>query len=321
MTSDRTAPAAPSPRPLELDRLLPGPGQDPRLAGAPVEVLDAVDSTNEELVRRLASGEGSAGHLLALLTEHQVAGKGRRDRVWQSPRHSAGIVSFLVRPADSPRARAEGPSLPPQSLHWLTLLLALAGRRAIRETTGLPAQIKWPNDLLVRGKKVAGILARVTTDPSGSLCVVVGMGMNANIDAAELPVDTATSLLTEAGREVDRTELMVRTILAFRALYEDFERAGGDPAASPEPGAPSLLDTARAATDTIGRRVRVERTPPQENLVGRAEGLDADGGLLVRTDDGSLETVTVGDVVHLRPAAGTWAEPQDGVGTRAGGAA
>ena len=221
-----------SAKPLDAERLLPGPGQDYRLIGAPVELVDEIGSTNDELANRLTRSE-DVPHLAALLTEHQVAGKGRRDRVWTAPKYSSAVVSFAV------RSNAGEQPLPNDSLHWVTPLLALAARTAIRQTTGLPVDIKWPNDLLINGRKIAGILARVVPIGPETLDVVVGIGINANIDADLLPVETATSLRAEIGDDVDRTEILIRVIREFRASVQEFCATGGDPAL-PRGAKPSL---------------------------------------------------------------------------------
>lgn len=300
------------------------------LRAAPVQVLGEVDSTNDELVCRLADPIRRPVHGSVLLAEHQRAGRGRRDRTWTAPARSSVMLSALVRPERPGRPR----TLEPDSLHWLTLLMALAGQRAIRATTGLPARIKWPNDLLLDGAKTAGILARVAPDPQGRLCVVVGIGINVDLERDQLPVPTATSLRAELTRTdqartghraepvVDRTILAAHLIAGFRDLLERFEAVGGDPsrplpasavdqdspmgqdsAGDPRPG-PSLLEAIRPRLDTLGRRVRVQRDG-QPDLRGAAEDLTADGALLVRREDGALEEVSVGDVVHLRPDAGS----------------
>lgn len=268
--------------------------------GAPVEIADEIDSTNDEIARRWAAGR-DVEHLTALVTEHQVSGHGRRDRVWNAPRYSSAIVSFAV------SSRHGDAVIPHDSLHWVTQMLALATRTAVRETTGLPATMKWPNDVLLRGRKIAGILARVVPVDASRLNVVVGVGINVNIDAAELPFETATSLMTEASRPVDRTDLLIRVIGEFRRLVTAFGEAGGDPTVSIG-SEPALLDQIRRNLDTIGRRVRVERVEPEEPLVGLAKGIAEDGSLRVLTDAGDVVTVSVGDVVHLRPESGTWAE-------------
>ncbi|WP_129360664.1 MULTISPECIES: biotin--[acetyl-CoA-carboxylase] ligase [Micrococcaceae] len=287
-------------QPLDAGRLLPGPNQDYRVIAAPVELLDEVGSTNDELASRMSAGR-EIDHLTALLTEHQISGKGRRERVWTAPKYSSAVVSFVVR-SEQGESR-----LPADSLHWVTQMLALAGRAAVRETTGLPATLKWPNDLLVHGRKVAGILARVVPTGSQTLDVVVGIGINVNIDAADLPVETATSLRTETGQDVDRTELLIRLICEFRAYVNGFFSVGGDPSLSVGKK-PSLLDEVRAALDTLGRRVRVELVDPGSNFTGLARTIDDDGSLMVLRDDGMIEAVSVGDVVHLRPENGTWAD-------------
>ena len=289
-----------SAKPLDAERLLPGPGQDYRLIGAPVELVDEIGSTNDELANRLTRSE-DVPHLAALLTEHQVAGKGRRDRVWTAPKYSSAVVSFAV------RSNAGEQPLPNDSLHWVTPLLALAARTAIRQTTGLPVDIKWPNDLLINGRKIAGILARVVPTGPETLDVVVGIGINANIDADLLPVETATSLRAEIGDDVDRTEILIRVIREFRASVQEFCATGGDPAL-PRGARPSLVAELREELDTLGRRVLVQMMDPGPDFTGLAHDIDEDGSLLVRCDDGTDKTVAVGDVVHLRPESGSWAD-------------
>ncbi|WP_143467960.1 biotin--[acetyl-CoA-carboxylase] ligase [Kocuria massiliensis] len=286
--------------PLDAERLLPGGRQDERLGSAPVELLDEIDSTNDECARRWASGQ-TVEHLTALLTEHQVSGHGRRDRVWNAPRYSSAVVSFAV------ASRWGEAVIPNDSLHWVTQMLALATRTAVREVTGLPAAMKWPNDVLIHGQKIAGILARVVPVDSTTLNVVVGVGINVNIDADELPFESATSLATECGGTVDRTEILIRVIAEFRRMVTAFGEAGGDPSLAVG-GLPSLLDQVRQNLDTLGRRVRVERVEPEPPLVGMAVGIADDGSLLVRPDAGDTVTVSVGDVVHLRPESGSWSD-------------
>lgn len=291
--------------PLEHWRLVEATGPGTVLGPEPVEILEEVDSTNDELVRRLQQAPEQVCSLQALLTEHQVAGRGRRERVWTSPRRSAAVVSFAVVP-DGP---GPGQGLPPEALHWVPMVLGLAGCEAVREVTGLPVGLKWPNDLLVDGQKVAGILGRAVPDARGRLCLVVGMGLNCNLPAQALPYENATTLSSALGVPVDRTALLERVIASFRRRMRDFLRLGGDPA---RPGASgrSLLEEVRSWLGTIGQQVRVIRSEGQPDLVGLAQGLDDEGALLVASPDPAggtvVEAVSVGDVVHLRPASGQW---------------
>ena len=129
--------------------------------------------------------------------------------------------------------------------------------------------------------------------------MVVGVGVNVNLSADQLPVQTATSLSAEVGRPVDRTQLLIEIIASFRALVRAFEAVGGD-AEAPLGGEDSLLTRLRARTETLGRRVRVLRGEGLADLWGLAEDLDVEGSLVLREDRIGRIAVSVGDVVHLR---------------------
>ncbi|WP_344008316.1 biotin--[acetyl-CoA-carboxylase] ligase [Nocardioides lentus] len=260
--------------PLDPGRL--GPDRLP--AGVRLEVVDASPSTNAEVARRAVAGEPAG---LVLVTEHQTAGRGRLDRVWTTPPRACLTFSVLLRP-----------EVPMPRWPWLPLLTGYAVWEVLREHT-LTVGLKWPNDVLVADRKVAGILVERHETPVGP-AAVVGIGLNVTLTEDELPVPTATSLLVADGAAPPREDLLVGLLDRLTAGVAAWE---ADPAADRQRAA-----YARACT-TVGRRVRVE-LPASPPLVGRAVDIDPGGRLVV--DDGErLVPVGAGDVVHVRPDART----------------
>ncbi|GAB7092996.1 biotin--[acetyl-CoA-carboxylase] ligase [Halolamina litorea] len=241
---------------------------------APVEVEyhDSIGSTNER-ARELAD-EGRTD--LAVVADEQTAGRGRLDRGWSGP--SGGIYcSLLIRP-DAPPAHAP----------VYTLAAAVAVTTAAREG-GVDASIKWPNDVLVGesgergGKKLCGILTEMEGEADRVKWLIVGIGINANVDTDMLP-EGATSLQAERGEPFDRRRFTQRLLETFDGLRSDPD---------------SILDAWREHAATIGQRVRVD-TPGGE-IVGEAVDVEFPGALIVETDDGERRRVTAGDCEHLRP--------------------
>jgi len=254
------------------------PRLDPGRLAAPgwrVEVTEASPSTNAELSARARAGEPAG---LVLVTEHQTAGRGRLDRVWVTPPRAALTFSVLVRPAAVPVAQWP----------WLPLLTGLAVVEAVRDVVGVPATLKWPNDVLVGDLKVAGILVERVETPPGA-AAVVGVGLNVSSTREELPVDTATSLRLAGAGPVDRSGLLVAVLTRFSHWYDAWSAARGA----------GVRPSYREACSTLGREVRVE-LPDGGPLHGRAVDVDDDGRLLV--DDGrTVRALGAGDVVHVRP--------------------
>ena len=241
-----------------------------------VEVRERTASTNADVAAAARQGSPEG---LVVTAEHQVAGRGRLTRSWQAPARSGLAVSMLVRPAEVPAA----------SWPWLPLLTGVAVATAISAAAGVEARVKWPNDLLVDEHKVAGILVERVETPTGS-AAVIGIGVNVDLRAEELPVPQATSLAL-AGAGVDRTALLVEVLRALSRQYESWRANGGDPAYG--------LRTAYAnACTTLGRRIRAE-LPDGTAVVGLASGVDDSGRLLVHTGSG-FKALGAGDVVHLR---------------------
>lgn len=245
-----------------------------------VELLAESPSTNAALADRARDGEGEG---LVLAADHQTAGRGRLDRTWVTPAGAALTFSVLLRPDGVPVSRWP----------WLPLLTGVAVVEGVRRATGLDCALKWPNDVLVTGAKVAGILVERVDTPHGA-AAVVGVGLNVSQSREELPSGDATSLRL-SGHEVDRAELLRDVLVVLGELYDLWCGSGGDPAG---PFRTSYL----AVCDTVGRRVRVQ-LPDGTTLTGDAVGVDRDGRLQVRDAAGRTSALGAGDVVHVRPQA------------------
>lgn len=262
---------------------------------ARLDVVDSTGSTNADLVR-LANVDGANWPDLSVLTaEYQTAARGRLDRQWEAPPLSSISVSLVLRPVN-----AQGRPLPTQSYSWLSLIAALALRDMLLETGGVAADIKWPNDVLVGGKKIAGILAQLGPMVDGTPPpVILGTGLNVTLRQHELPVPTATSVVLAGSRTLDRTVLLKSYLQRFAALYRQFCDADGDPTAGMG-GGPSLRKRVEAVMATLGKQVRAQ-LPGDHEIIGHASRLDEYGSLLVVDRDSREHVVTAGDVVHLRP--------------------
>jgi BirA family biotin operon repressor/biotin-[acetyl-CoA-carboxylase] ligase len=236
-----------------------------------LEVVPEIGSTNAALVAAAEEPEGAV-----LVAEHQVAGRGRLDRVWTSPPRAGLTVSFLLRP-DVPAARRG----------WLPLLTGVALAEAVGEVAGVRTSLKWPNDLLaLDGRKLAGILAE-----SSGTAVVVGVGLNVSTTAAELP-DTGTSLSRVTGATVDRAPVLLGFLRAVERRYRQWTAALGDPVSS------GLARDYLAWSSTVGTDVVVS-LPDGSTLEGTAQAVDWDGRLVVATPEGQVELAS-GDVRHVR---------------------
>lgn len=241
-----------------------------RLAGTrfgDVRWFEQIDSTN---TYALAAARAGVPEGLVVVADEQRAGRGRLGRTWESRPGVSLLVSVLLRPSVSDLSRT-------------TMATGVALAEAVDQVAGFAPDLKWPNDLLVGDRKLAGILAESDLgDPVG---VVVGAGCNVSwgVMPDELS-DLATSCDIESGRIIDREDLLVAMLLSLDGLID----------------ADDLDDRYRARLATIGRRVRVERHA--DVVVGEAVGIGSAGELIVRDDRGREHAVTAGDVVHLRPA-------------------
>lgn len=252
-----------------------------------LEYLPEARSTNDGMVRR-AIGTGWPD-LSVLVTDNQTAGRGRLGRPWASPAGTALAVSVLLRPR-----LADGAPLLVDRYGWFSLLAGLAATRAVASVLAVSdaagaVTLKWPNDVLIDGRKVCGILSELLPDAAG---VVIGTGINIAIEAADLPTDSSTSLLVAGAREPDPDAVLAGYLTELTTLYATFLAAGGDAEAS------GVHDAVSRACGTLGALVRVE-LPSGEIPTGTATRID-DAGRLVVSRNGTLLTVAAGDVTHLR---------------------
>jgi BirA family transcriptional regulator, biotin operon repressor / biotin---[acetyl-CoA-carboxylase] ligase len=263
-----SADAASHDAPLRIDELRHG--LRGLTLGNPLIYLPAVESTNT-YAKALASAGAAEGALIT--TDHQTAGRGRVGRVWKPLPNQQLILSFILRP-----------TFP---AHYLVMASALATAEAIEATTPLRAQIKWPNDVLIEGRKVCGILIETSDGVA-----ILGMGLNVNGSFAsdsELAA-RATTLAAEAGAPIPREPLAIVLVSRLDALYHQLS-TGGD--AAPR----ALRDRWRDRLITLGRHVTIRQSSHQPDVFeGIAEDVDGGGALLLRRGDGGLITITWGDI-------------------------
>ncbi|RPI95470.1 MAG: biotin--[acetyl-CoA-carboxylase] ligase [Chloroflexi bacterium] len=211
-----------------------------------------------------------------VIAEQQIAGRGRQGRVWVSPPQSSIMASVILKPA-----------LPPEHLPRVTMLGALAVADVLRPLLGEALSLKWPNDVLIRGKKVCGILAESTWIGDQLAAVILGIGLNVRLASeTQSLIAGATSLEAELGRPVNRLDLL-------RSLLDRVDNWAA------LAGEPLLLDTWRASLSTLGKRVRVYTAPHNVQspyYTGTAEAVDDGGALLVRLDSGEQRRVIAADV-------------------------
>lgn len=238
------------------------------VVGAQMHYYPEVGSTMDE-ARKLARSGAPEGSVV--VAEAQTAGRGRLGRHWESPPGGSLLLTVQLKP-------------PMELAGRLTMIACLAVAEAIEDTTGLDPKVKWPNDTLIDGKKVCGILVENETRGGALAFSLVGIGVNVNFDPAELRsvLYPATSLSAELGHPVSRMVLL-------RSLLRHLDRLYGALRA----GRPVHLAWEQRL-DTLGRRVRVNLGTVVEE--GLAQGVDEDGNLVLRRDDGSLTAILAGDV-------------------------
>jgi BirA family biotin operon repressor/biotin-[acetyl-CoA-carboxylase] ligase len=255
-----------------------------------VRVVEETGSTNADLLAEARSGAPDG---VVLVAEAQTAGRGRLGRRWVSPPRGTLTFSVLLRPA----------GVPAGLLGWLPLLAGVATASALSGTAGVDARLKWPNDVLAGGAKLAGILAERWAE-----AIVLGIGINVFQRRDELPVPTATSLLLAAPDAVsrpagaDRPDVRERLLAAVLDELARWYRAWLD---QPRPGdadACGLRAEYLRTSDTVGAEVTV-MLPGGQSLTGTATGVDPAGRLEVHAP-GGLVRVSAGDVVHLRATGG-----------------
>jgi BirA family biotin operon repressor/biotin-[acetyl-CoA-carboxylase] ligase len=251
--------------------------------GRPYRYVARIDSTNDFLKGKIGDPAYPAGTVL--LADYQSAGRGRLDRRWEAPPGTSLLFSVLLRPGWPARRGA-----------WLTMLAGLAVAETIEAVVGLPAHLKWPNDVVIDAdvligdgpwRKTCGLLLDVVLAPESRLeSAIIGIGLNVNIPAESLPeaVTPATSLLVAAGRPIPRRPLLL-------ALLERLERRYDEAAAALSPWA-----AWNERLITVGQMVRVTAAGGAEPIDGLAEGTDELGQLLLRDAGGQLHIIAAGDV-------------------------
>ncbi len=242
---------------------------------ARVTIVAETQSSNADLL-----ADAEAPDRSVLVTEYQRAGRGRLERTWTSPPRAGLTFSVLLRP-----------TVPIATWGWLPLLAGVALFDGVREVTDTEVSLKWPNDLLcgTSGGKLAGILAQ-----SSGAAVVIGIGLNVTTSAAELSVDTATSLALCGADALDRTSLLVAVLAHLDAQLTRWAAADGAAEAC------GLADAYRGACSTLGRNIAVTTTDGAR-LVGHALAID-EGGRLRLAVRGGVQAIGAGDVEHLRSA-------------------
>ncbi len=239
-----------------------------RFVGRRIVYLTSTGST-QDVARTEAESDAPAGTLV--LAEEQSAGRGRFGRTWVSPAGKNLYLTLVMRP-------------PLDRLRSLSIAAPLAVAQAVEGLTALSTRIKWPNDVLINGRKLSGMIVETELSGGSVTYALVGVGVNVNfeIDKASEIAGIATSLMRELGRETSREELLAVLLNRFEALYEDAAQGG------------QVLEEWRSRLDTLGRHVKVTfRDHVQEGL---AEDVDADGNLILALPDGRRVVIEAGEV-------------------------
>lgn len=261
-----------SPDVLTREELAVQIGDATRWAGQEIVCFTETDSTN---VRARKLGENGAAHGTLVVAEQQTAGRGRRGRGWESPAGSSIYMSLLLRP-----------EFLPNKAPMLTIVMAYSVATALRKQTGLDFRIKWPNDIVLNGKKVVGILTEMSTEIEYINHVVIGVGINVNTEAfPEEICATATSIRRESGKTWRRAELIAAILRQFEVQYERFVK---------EEDLAYLREAYDAILVNCNREVRI--LGEKDGYRAVALGIDDQGELLVRKEDGTVTSVYAGEV-------------------------
>jgi BirA family biotin operon repressor/biotin-[acetyl-CoA-carboxylase] ligase len=249
-------------------------GLKTRVFGSKIYAFDSVDSTNN--CAKAVAGCGAAEGTV-VITEHQTAGRGRLGRQWEAEPNQNLIFSLVLRP-----------KVPPESFNLLPLYVAVAVSEAIEKVTGLNVECKWPNDILYRGKKLAGILIEGSVKQNVAEYVIIGIGINVNQLKFEGDLlAKASSLRIECQKEIDRAML-------FREVLKSLEREYTTVSAT---GFQSVVPQWLSRSTMINRTISVSQHG--NTISGVVKGLSLDGGLILQTNE-SEQTVIAGDVAVLQ---------------------
>ncbi|MTK63931.1 MAG: biotin--[acetyl-CoA-carboxylase] ligase [Methanobacterium sp.] len=256
--------------PYEIKR-----GLKTNVIGHDIHYFNEVDSTNE-VAKYLAEDGAEEGSVV--VAEIQNKGKGRRGKTWISP--PGGIwMSIILRP-----------EIPPHRASQLTLVTGVVVAKTIKEELNIDVGIKWPNDILIGKKKVCGILTEVNATMDKVNYLVVGIGIDMNVDVPMLPSDLqkgATSLKNELDTEINGALLVQKFLLNFENIYNDFK----------DDKFPEILNEWRAMSSTIGTSVEVRTRG--KRVQGYAVGINKEGILILEMEDGSLRKMISGECLHL----------------------
>lgn len=240
--------------------------------GREIRYFSVIDSTNQ-YAKRIAEEGAPDGTLV--IADEQTAGKGRSGRHWVTPPGEAASFTLVLRP-----------NLAPEKISMVTLVMGLAVANAVRRLYGLEAGIKWPNDVVVNGKKLCGILTEMSAEIGEVHYIVIGAGINANLTFFPEEIrSTAASLKLELGKDVNRAELIATVMEEFERLYSLFEEHG------------SLEDLRDEYNNICVNRDRPVRVlDPKGEYTGTARGIDDKGILRVEMEDGTIREVGSGEV-------------------------
>ena len=240
--------------------------------GRAVHYFEEVASTQDQ-ARQLAENGAEEGTLVT--AEAQVGGRGRRGRLWISPPSTGIYLSLILRP-----------DIEPFKIAQIPIVVGIGVCESIAQVTGLNSRLKWPNDVLIEGKKVAGILTEMSAEPDRVHYIIVGIGINVNTPASSLPGDlqaTATSLFEAAGHYVSRRALVQKMLTNLEAGYEEFKLANFD----------AFRERWRQLDQTIDSWVTI--TDASGSFVGYAMDIDKDGALIVKDKQNKVRRVLAGD--------------------------
>lgn len=258
------------------DRLYPEEikfGLNTKIIGKNIVYYDVIDSTNTKC-RELAEKNYPQGTVV--ISEGQTKGKGRLSRHWISPRYKGIYFSVILKP-----------DILPTQVPKMTLLAAVSVANAIRKLTALQTLIRWPNDILVNGKKLCGILTEMNAEADRVNFIILGIGINASTKMSELP-NGATSLAEEGAKDISRVELFKKILMELEAHYILFTKQGFAP----------IVRELQNLSAILGSRVKI--ISHNEKIEGQAQGIDADGALIIRLDNGFQRKILAGDVELLR---------------------
>ncbi|MBI4353193.1 MAG: biotin--[acetyl-CoA-carboxylase] ligase [Candidatus Omnitrophica bacterium] len=257
------------------DNLLPdeiGRGLKTRWMGRPVFCYEELDSTNDAAFKL---GEEGLKEGACVLAEYQRKGRGRLGRSWDSAKGKNVLLSVLLRPP-----------LDPAHVSKVTLTAAVSAAKTLRKATGKDLGIKWPNDIIFQGRKLCGILTEMSAELDRVHFVVVGIGINVNSNPRELPPG-ASSLMEAAGKKMARVELVKNFLHVFEGDYERLKR--GDFASIAGEWEEFSVTSGRIVVSLLDRKIE-----------GEALGIDEEGALWIRKDNGLQERVFSGEVLRCR---------------------